>query len=329
MISILNHKRSFLVALVSATLGLSAIVNAEAPQAIQKGQKYVMATHSFNVFIGPNTWRSNIDASKADDGPLARLAAERGKAGHKALAVQMIGGSTPMQHWNQGDGNDEANIAKVALRKGGVDVFTMSPNRIMPEPAIDLFGDLVIETNPDARILVQNSWTAWDGNGSTLRRAEDDPARANFRNDDRDKVDTATIDNWLASLEAKGGYMEAMRGQLMGIDQRAGKEITYVVPSAVAMYELRKQVIQGNVPGIEKQSELFTDALGHVARPGVNLVTYVWYATMYRENPVGLQALVDPADPRSAERELLLQKIAWNAVVNEAKSGVSGRPVDL
>lgn len=56
------------------------------------------------------------------------------------LAVQMIGGSTPMQHWNQGDGDDARNIAKVALKKGGVDVFTMSPNARMPEQGIDLFG---------------------------------------------------------------------------------------------------------------------------------------------------------------------------------------------
>lgn len=329
MMPFLKHKPGLLAAIFSAAISLSTIASADAPQAIQKGQKYVMATHSFSVFIGPNTWRSTVDASNADDGPLAKLAAERGKTGHEALAVQMIGGSTPMQHWNQGDGNDEANIAKVALRKGGVDVFTLSPNRVIPEQGIDLFGDLVIKTNPNARILAQNSWMAWDGKGTTLRSAEADPARASFTNADRDQVDLATIDGWLADLEAPGGYLEALRKQLAGIDQRAGKEITYVVPSAAAMYQLRKEVIKGNVPGIKKQSELFTDALGHVTQPGINLVTYVWYATMYRENPMGLQALVNPEDPTSAARELLLQKIAWNAVVEEVKSGVAGQAVEL
>jgi len=298
---------------------LSAFAVAEP---IEQGQKFVMATHSFNVFIGPG--RSADPADGPASGPLALLAAERGKTGHQALAVQMIGGSTPMQHWNQGNGEDAENIAKVALRLGGVDVFTMSPNAIMPEPAIDLFGDLVIETNPDARIMVQNSWSAWDGNGSTVavEGSRERPPRPDFTNEDHDNADIATIDGWLAALEAPGGYLERMRLQLQGINARAGHTVTYVVPSATAVYELRKAVIEGRVAGIEKQSDLFRDGLGHVTEPGINLVTYVWFAAMYKESPVGLTALVNPQDPTSGQREQLLQQIAWDAVLAEPMSGV-------
>jgi len=291
------------------------------------GQKYVMATHSFNVFIGPTRSRDPKTAPKP--GPLAAMAEERHKVGHKALAVQMIGGSTPMQHWQQGGGDDSKNIAKVALRKGGVDIFTMSPNAVMPEPAIDLFGDLVIETNPHARIMVQSSWSAWDGNGSTIRINGERPKRPTFSKEDHDKADLATLDAWLTSLEAKNGYLEKLRTQLSGIDERSGSQITYVVPSAVAVYNLRKEIIKGNVAGIEKQSEIFRDGLGHLTTPGVNLVSYVWFAAMYQESPVGIQALVDADDPDSKNRELLLQKIAWNAVVAEPKSGVKGSSVEL
>ena len=311
--------------------GLLSVVGGVSAEPIQQGQKYVMATHSFNVFIGPT--RSRDPEAANNPGPLAALAAERSKAGHEALAVQMIGGSTPMQHWQQG-GSDDKNIAKVALRKGGVDVFTLSPNAIMPEPAIDLFGDLVIETNPNARIMVQNSWSAWDGNGSTVRMGGDNgaierPDRPSFENEDHNKADLATLDSWLKNLDVKGGYLERMRGQLQGINQRAGKRMTYVVPSAVAVYNLRKEVIQGHVPGVEKQSELFRDGIGHPTAPTAHLVTYVWFAAMYRESPLGLQSLVDPQDPSSAEREMLLQKLAWNAVVSEPMSGVTGTAVDL
>lgn len=291
------------------------------------GQQYVMATHSFNVFIGPT--RSRDPKFVPSPGPLAAMAEERNKAGHKALAVQMIGGSTPMQHWQQGGGDDSKNIAKVALRKGNVDVFTMSPNAVMPEPAIDLFGDLVIETNPDARIMVQSSWSAWDGNGSTVRVNGERPKRPTFSKEDHDKADLATLDAWLTSLEEKNGYLEKLRTQLSGIDDRSGSQMTYVVPSAVAVYNLRKEIIKGNVAGIGKQSEIFRDGLGHLTTPGVNLVTYVWFAAMYQESPVGIQALVDSNDPDSKVRELLLQKIAWNAVVTEPKSGVKGSPVEL
>ncbi len=105
--------------------------------------------------------------------------------------------------------------------------------------------------------------------------------------------------------------------------------MAYVVPSSISVYNLRKEIIKGNVPGISKQSEVFRDPIGHGMQPVMNVVTYTWYAAMYRESPVGLQALVDPADPMSAKREELLQKIAWNAVLSEPMSGVSGHWVSL
>ena len=290
-----------------------------------QGQKYVMATHSFNVFIGPT--RSREANAEVKPGPLAALAAERGKHGHENLAVQMIGGSTPMQHWNQGNGDDSKNIAKLALNKGGVDVFTMSPNARMPEEGIDLFGDLVIKTNPKARILVQNSWSAWDGNGTTP--SVGGTSNTSFKTEDHDKADLATIDRWLADFDTKGGYMERMRTQLDGINKRAGHRMAYVVPSALAVYTLRKEIVKGSIPGIKLQSDVFRDGMGHPKTPLVNLVTYAWFAAMYRESPVGLKSLIDANDPTSAPRERMLQQIAWNAVVREPMSGVKGKPVKV
>lgn len=328
------------VALAALMLaGACASAPADAPQSVAQGpavassqtapitdgQKIVMATHSFNVFVGPTR------RGEPGPGPLAALAAERGKAGHETLAVQMIGGSTPMQHWNQGDGDDTKNIAKFALTEAGeeLDVFTMSPNAIMPEDGIDLFGDYVIKHNPNARIMVQSSWSAYDGQGSTP--SVGGSGGGSFKNDQRDDIDQKTLDSWIAGVSAYAGgrpeYLPRMRAQLEGIDKRAGREMTYVVPSSIAVYNLRKQVLAGNVPGVEKQSELFIDPIGHPATPTANLVTYVWYAAMYRESPVGLTALVDAGDPTSAARETLMQKIAWNAVVGEPKSGVTGAAV--
>jgi hypothetical protein len=53
-------------------LGISGLLYAEP---IQQGQKYAMATHSFNVFIGP---RTEGVTRKVSPGPLAALAAEAG-----------------------------------------------------------------------------------------------------------------------------------------------------------------------------------------------------------------------------------------------------------
>lgn len=308
------------LAAVLATAALTAVAPTAASaqhermaRPIVQGQRYFMATHSFNVFIGPNR-------RTGEPGPLAALAAEAELVGHENLGVQMIGGSTPMQHWNQGDDDDSRNLAKVALRVGGIDVFTMSPNAIMPEEGIDLFGDLMIETNPNGRILVQHSWSAWDGNGLTA--SVGGTGQPSFANEDHDKADVATLQEWIDRGHAPGGYVERLRDQLDGINRRAGHQMAYVVPSSTAVYRLRQEVVRGHVPGIERQSKLFVDGMGHPATPIVNLVTYVWFTTMYRQPAMGLTALVDPTDPTSLARERLLQQLAWDVVLAEPMSGL-------
>jgi hypothetical protein len=317
MVISIRHRtrtRALLLAVAALLLGSApALAQQYASPPITVGQKYLMATHSFNVFIGPNS-------RTGDPGPLAKLAHEAELMGHENLGVQMIGGSTPMQHWSQGDGDDAKNLAKVALRKGGVDVFTMSPNAVMPEEAIDLFGDLMIETNPNGRILVQHSWSAWDGTGTTP--SVGGSGAPDFGLQDHDLATYETIQGWIDAAHAPGGYLDRMRTQLQGINRRAGRDMAFVVPSADAVYRLRQEVLLGRIPGVDKQSELFRDGMGHPATPIVNLVTYVWFTTMYRQPASGLSSLVDPADPTSAERERLLQQIAWEAVAAEPMSGL-------
>jgi hypothetical protein len=201
----------------------------------------------------------------------------------------------------------------------------------MPEEGIDLFGDFVIKHNPNARIMVQASWSAYDGKGTTP--SVGGTGGGSFTNAERDNITNITIadlDGWLSGQETRGSnYLGRLRTQLEGIDKRAGKQITYVVPSSTAVYNLRKEVLLGHVPGVTKQSELTRDPIGHPTQPQANLVTYVWYAAMYRESPIGLKALVKADDPNSAKREKILQQIAWNAVVGEPKSGVKGTPVKV
>ena len=115
-----NFRRRLPAALLAAAIAFGPAIGSAQP--VAKGQRIFIAGHSFNVFICQ---------------PLEALAAEAGLKEHTSLGVQMIGNSTPMQHWNQAD--EATNIAKVALRKGGVDVFTMSPNATMPEEGIDKF----------------------------------------------------------------------------------------------------------------------------------------------------------------------------------------------
>ena len=97
----------------------------------------------------------------------------------------------------------------------------------------------------------------------------------------------------------------------------------FIVPVADAVHRLRLEVQRGRIPGVDRQSELFRDAMGHPAEPVVNLVSYVWFTVMYRQPASGLTALVNPDDPTSAERERLLQQIAWEVAAAEQMSGVT------
>ena len=77
---------------IAALLAAAAPVHAQqryAAPPIDEGQQYFMATHSFNLFIGRN----------GQAGPIELLAQEAELMGHENLGIQMIGGSTPMQHW--------------------------------------------------------------------------------------------------------------------------------------------------------------------------------------------------------------------------------------
>jgi hypothetical protein len=197
----------------------------------------------------------------------------------------------------------------------------MSPNAVMPEEGIDLFADLMMETNPQGRMLVQHSWSAWDGTGTTASVGGN--GAPDFSREDHDLADIETIQGWIDAAHAEGGYLDRMRTQLVGINRRAGRDLAYVVPSADAVYRLRQEVLRGRIPGIDKQSDLFRDGMGHPDTPVVNLVSYVWFTVMYRQPASGLTTLVDPTDPTSAERERLLQQIAWEVSAGEPMSGLT------
>jgi hypothetical protein len=191
----------------------------------------------------------------------------------------------------------------------------------MPEEGISLFADLMMETNPEGRMLVQNSWSAWDGTGTTTSVGGN--GAPDFSREDHDLADIETIQGWIDRLHSDGGYLDRMREQLAGINEHAGHDMAYLVPAADAVYRLRQEVLRGRIPGIETQSELFRDGMGHPNTPIVNLVTYVWFTVMYRQPASGLTALVDPNDPTSAERERLLQQIAWETAAREPMSGLT------
>lgn len=232
-----------------------------------------------------------------------QLSQRAGLKNHKIVARSMIGGSRVGQHWEL---PEEKNIAKTTLRAGGVDVLTMAPNWVVPDDAVEKFVRLGLEKNPGLRAYVQISWYPWDGLYPPLRVA------ANEERDSRPVSDLHA---------AYDPFRDIIRKQAQEINARIGRQVVYVVPVGEAVLRLREAVAAGKVPGVSRPSQLFTDAIGHAREAVLLLAAYCQYACIQQRSPIGLAA---PAGAEKVSPELvaLLQKLAWEAVLDEPLAGV-------
>ena len=220
---------------------------------------------------------------------------------------QMLGGSQVLQHWNL---PDEKNKAKAALREGAVDVLTLSPIFLMPDPGIDNFTKLGLEKNPKLRVLVQASWPARDG-----------VLIGEFKNEKRNEATLESLhflrdtlrELWLSKLET----------QVRSLNESAGHEAVFIVPVGDAVFTLREEILNGTAPGLSKQTDLFRDDIGHPKAPLAQLIAYCHFAAIYQRSPVGLPVPEElRSNPKAEELNRRLQEIAWDTVSKYPLSGV-------
>jgi hypothetical protein len=240
--------------------------------------------HSFHMFV---------------PGRMAQLAKLAGVKEYTAVGTQGLGGSRVQQHW---DLPEDKNQAKKILKKASVDVFTMAPNVKMPDDGIDRFAELGLEHNPKIRLLVQESWVPGDYLDQRIKS-----------NAQRDETDLAKL---RAHQEKWRGQMEA---QARALNQKAGRDAVLIVPAGDAVVKLRELVAAGKVPGLSRQSDLFTDVTGHGKAPILVLTAYCNFACITGRSPVGLKL---PEPGVSDELHVLLQQIAWDTVRAYPMSGV-------
>jgi hypothetical protein len=253
---------------------------------IEKGLRVFVCGHSFHIFIGNS---------------LNMLAAEAGLKQHELVGVQGLPASEVSQHWERG------GKVKAALNSGRVDVLTLSPAWKMPDEAIDKFVDLALTNSPGVRVILQQSWSGYDGA---------DPPHRIRNNAERDGK---TLDDLKPQLDRK---RDIFLRQAQEINKRHRKQVVFVAPVAQAVLSLRERVMHGGAPGIQRQSELFSDALGHGKEPVKNLVSYVFFACIYHRNPAGMKAFKKDGNEPWNLLDDLLQKIAWETVISHGQSGV-------
>jgi hypothetical protein len=245
--------------------------------------------HSFHMFV---------------PGRVGLAAKAAGVKEYQLAGAQGIGGSRVIQHWDKDKGD---NAARKALTQGDVDVFTMAPHLKIPDEGIDRFVELGLKHNPKMRFLVQQSWVPYD---YLEKRVKDNAERDAVKLDvDRLRADHA---KWRGEMET----------QVKALNRKAGRDAVFIVPAGDAVVKLRTLVAEGKAPGVTKQSELFTDAIGHGKLPIVILVSYCNYACLTGRSPVGLQ-VKEPAI--SPELQALLQRIAWDTVSTYPMSGVTAK----
>lgn len=260
-----------------------------------KGLRVFSAGHSFHVFM---------------PGILNDIAMKAGIKDHKPVGLSSIGGSRVIQHW---DVADEKNKAKEALRSGKVDVLTLSPIHL-PDPGIENFLKLALEHNPQVHVTVQEFWLPFDLYDVTFK--------------ERPKVvdhDALSIDE-LRKRHAP--YFESMDAHVRELNEKVGKNATFVVPVGQAVLALREKIVAGEAPGLKKQSDLFTDPIGHATPPLQVLVAYCHFASIYGKSPVGQPLPAALSKPIDGDLEInkklnrLLQELAWDAVSRHPLSGV-------
>jgi hypothetical protein len=260
---------------------------------IAKGQRVFSAGHSFHVFV-PDI---------LDD-----MAKAAGIKDHVRTGLSSIGGSRVIQHWNV---PEEKNPAKKALRTGKVDVLTLSPI-YLPDEGIEKFTKLALEHNPHIRITIQEFWLPFDLYDTTFSKR---PAKVDHN---------ALTGRQLRQLHAP--YFKSMDDHVQELNKKHGKQVLFVVPVGQAVIALREKIMAGMAPGLKKQEDLFTDAIGHAKPPLQALVAYCHFAVIYRRSPVGLPVpaiLMNAKNPDwDAKLNRLLQELAWQAVIRHPLSGV-------
>lgn len=289
----MKRRALFTICCVALTFSAPVATAAEQPaaQAPPKGLRVATAGHSFHV------WMPAL---------LKEMAAGAGITSHEIATVQGIGGSRVIQHW---DLAGDKNKVKPILEAGKADVLTLSPI-YLPDPGIENFVTFGLQHNPALRITLQEFWVPFD-----------DPALWETRGKG------VTIDRDAKTMEqlraAHAAYFEDMDKLVRELNTKAGKSAVFVVPAGQAVLALREKVIKGEAPGISKQSELFTDPLGHPQAHIKVLAAYCHFAVIYQRSPIGLQVPASMAKLPEAEKlNRILQEIAWQAVTSHSLSGV-------
>tara|TARA_Y100001934_G_scaffold270975_1_gene356779 strand:- start:469 stop:1968 length:1500 start_codon:yes stop_codon:yes gene_type:complete len=257
-----------------------------------KGKRVFFTGHSF--FIAGGYMAKKVDL----------IAKAAGKEKHELVGWRFSGGrSGAVDKWWE-KGADQEPRKSVAA--GNVDILTVCTYWMEKgseqERCVRNFVKLMQESNPDGLVYLITTKIPFDGKYK-------DKGGWNART----KAELAELSGWIDETHR---YQYHYNGLVDELNKAYGKTVIKTVPLYYGQALLRIQIIDGKVPGVKEQSELYSDAMGHVSELGQRLNAYTVFAAIYGESPVGLHV---PEWEKSGDtvlraQGLSLQKAAWVAV---------------
>jgi len=245
--------------------------------------------------------------------PLAEMVKAYGITNH-TLGIERMGFSRTQAFWDQPEAQSQA---KQSLKTGKLDDFVMSPMD-MPDNGVAEFVKLGILNNPHMRFFVQNNWAGFNNDGQKAQQSMQLMMSGRLKSWDQ------TTEEELKTLNTE--CEKAFEAQVKQINEQLGHQVLFIIPTSQANTELRARIIRKEFPGLDKQSDLFLDQIGHPKPPLVALNTYLHFATIYGRSPVGLPMptiLKRVNNPKWDDAfNKALQELAWKTVINYPLSGV-------
>ena len=233
---------------------------------------------------------------------------------HTVLGVQQNGFSTTAAMWQGG-------TQSKGWMQNKCDDFITSPMD-MPDTGVDNYVEYGLQQNPKMRFFIQNNWAGFNMDGQLART--------------RGMASMGSV-NWDATTEEKLKTLnttceKAFNDQITKInekykaDPKIGRDVAFIIPTSEGNTELRTLIVQKKFPGLDKQSDLFADNIGHPKPVLWVFNSYIHFACIYGKSPVGLPIparLKQANNPKFDEDfNKRLQELAWKTVINCPLSGV-------
>ncbi|MEM9358762.1 MAG: hypothetical protein AAGB04_21485, partial [Pseudomonadota bacterium] len=239
--------------------------------------------------------------------------------GTGTLTAQIQNGAPLRWNWQE---SERAQVdALSVLPDGEIDILILTeavpldPNLKFNKTEIYAadFYNLAVDSNPFTQVYMYETWhSVWSGTD----RADEIP----YKSGDGDLIPWRDrIDQDLEKWEGVVDYVNAQRGP--------NDPEMLLIPAGQALGNLSDAIDAGTVPGLTSIEDVFSDDI-HLNDLGQYFVAMVHYATIYGQDPVGLDAQLQGRfgadfDAPSAALAAVFQDIAWETATEYDRSGVS------